>query len=174
MARFLPLLILLLLCLALAFNLPGRSQAPVSPLVGTVPAAFSVAVLDNPQAAFSPEIWKGKVVMLNAFASWCESCIAEHPVLMKLAESGKVEIFGLGWRDQPEKLRAWLEKRGNPYRLAGVDEHGKTTVALGLSGVPETFVFDRHGRVAYNSKAPLTEEEINNVILPLMEKLQHE
>lgn len=172
--RLAPLLGLLLLCLALAMSLPRGEKKSLSPLVGAVPAAFTLPSLADPAKPFSPETWKGKVVALNAFASWCSSCIAEHPLLLALAESGKVEILGLGWRDKPEKLRAWLKKRGNPYHAVGVDEQGKSTVALGLSGVPETFVFDKSGRVAYNSKAPLTEEEIHNVLLPLVERLQHE
>lgn len=166
-----PLLALLLLCLALAINLPQPGAIAPSPLLGTVPENFLLPSLSHPQGKFSPEIWKGKVTLLNVFASWCESCIAEHALLMDLAKSGQVEILGLGWRDKPEKLRDWLKVRGNPYRQAGVDEHGKTTMALGLSGVPETFVFDKQGRIAYNAKAPLTEDEVNNVILPLVERL---
>lgn len=171
--RLAPLLVLLLLCVALAISLPRGDKKPSSPLMGTAPQMFSVPSLDDAQE-FSPAVWQGKVAVLNVFASWCESCVVEHAVLMKLGESKKVEIFGLGWRDKPEKLRTWLERRGNPYRAVGVDERGKTTMALGLSGVPETFVFDKQGNIAYNAKAPLTEEEINNVVLPLVEKLQDE
>ncbi len=170
--RIVPLVILLMLSIALAFGLmrPALHTAG-SHMIGVTPE-FSVPSLDRSKALFSPARWKGKVVVLNVFASWCESCLSEQPQLMAL--SGKVPVMGLAWKDKPPMLRAWLKRHGNPFQEIGIDEGGKATMPLALSGVPETFVFDKNGKIAYDLKMPLTEEEMHNVLLPLVEKLQHE
>jgi cytochrome c biogenesis protein CcmG/thiol:disulfide interchange protein DsbE len=173
--RFLPFLLLMLLAASMALGLLQKtaSDADKSSLRRYPVGSFSIATLGD-KNTFSPLLWQGKVAVVNAFASWCAPCAIEHPILMALAKTGKVELYGIAWKDTPENARAWLEKRGNPYRIVGVDSKGGATVALGLSGVPETLVIDRHGNVAYNYKSALTDDMIEDVILPLVERLQHE
>ena len=174
MKRFLPFLLLWLLVTVLALGLLGHNNRRVSQLIGKVPDAFSVPYLDDTKTEFTSTSLAGKVVVLNVFASWCEACLAEHPVIMKLAAAKKAEVVGLAWRDRPEKIKAWLVAHGDPYARVAVDEKGTATLPLALSGVPETFIFGKDGRVAYNAKMAISEEELNNVILPLIERLQHE
>jgi cytochrome c biogenesis protein CcmG, thiol:disulfide interchange protein DsbE len=167
----LPLILLALFALLLGFARKD-GQAPDSRLVGTVLAPFEVPLSSAPDQPFSSHLWRGKVIVLNAFASWCLPCAAEHPVLMRLAESGKAEIYGLAWKDKPEKIEAWLAGRGNPYRMVGIDEKGAATVALGLTGVPETFVIGPDGTIAWHYKSNLTDEIVSRDILPLIESLR--
>lgn len=180
MMRALPILILALLALVLAGGLLQRGKqssasAPAagfsSPMVGRALEPFELPLLEA-GGRLSPQQWRGRPVVLNIFASWCESCIAEHALLLELSKHA--EIIGIGWKDQPEKLAKWLAARGNPYRAVGVDSNGATTVALGLSGVPETFVITPDGTVAYNRKSALTQDHINEEILPLLKKLSHD
>jgi cytochrome c biogenesis protein CcmG, thiol:disulfide interchange protein DsbE len=169
--KALPLIILLLLAVVLAVG--GQRQTPPSPLVGTKIPSFGAPALDKNGAVFSPDRWKGKVVLLNVFASWCLPCAAEHETLMRLAKSGKVEIVGLAWRDEPERITKWLAERGNPYKLVGIDAKGENTVELGLTGVPETFVIGRDGVIAWHYKSNLTDDIVEKTILPIIDRLQH-
>lgn len=172
--RAAPLVIMLLLLMALGFGLLGGTPSQEEHnqrLIGYQVAPFNVAVLGEDNARFSPDSWQGRVAMLNVFASWCATCVAEHDVLMKIAKSGKIAIYGLAWKDKPEKVVQWINDRGNPYQLIGVDELGKSTVSLALTGVPETFVFDKSGRIAYHYSGPLTDDMADTLILPLAEKL---
>jgi cytochrome c biogenesis protein CcmG/thiol:disulfide interchange protein DsbE len=165
--RLLPLILLMVLCTVLALGLFSRHhQAFVSKMIGQKPENISLPLLNGGTATIP---LGGKAVLVNVFASWCESCQAEHAVLMSLAL--QAEIIGIAWKDTPEKIKVWLAAQGNPYHEVLMDERGKATLPLALSGVPETFIFDKHGIIVYNKKAPLTEEEVRTVILPLLEKL---
>lgn len=162
-----------LLCVMLALNLLQLSAraSRVSHMIGKTPDVFSLPFLEKSKETFTPDSLKGEVIVLHIFASWCPGCRIEHPTIMKLAASKKVKIIGLAWKDKPEKTKLWLEKHGNPYQRIVSDEEGESTLPLGLSGVPETFVLDKSGVVAYNLKTPMTEKELNEVLLPLIEKL---
>lgn len=141
-------------------------------IIGRVPMSFTLPSLDGQGSVSLPT--KGKVTILSIFASWCQYCRIEHPTLMKLAAMKKVPIIGLAWKDDPEKTKAWLAKYGTPYTQVALDEDAISTVPLSLTGIPQTYIFDKAGRVAYSKKAVLDQEELETVILPLVEKLQHE
>jgi cytochrome c biogenesis protein CcmG, thiol:disulfide interchange protein DsbE len=173
-ARLMPLIILLGFVVICGIGLSvGKIANPSrSPLIGKPLSFFSLPSFPDPISALTSRTWKGKVAIVNIFASWCESCNTEHPVLMKLAESRKVEIYGIAWKERPEDLSRWLNSKGNPYQKIGIDNSGRTTMTFGLTGVPETFVIDKSGAVAYHTKSALTEDMVNEEILPLVEKLQ--
>lgn len=174
--RLLPLVLMLIVTIAIGMGLFDSQvqKPPPTKVVGMIPLYFEVPVVGSNDSAakFSPMTWKGNVVLLNVFASWCEPCIAEHQLVMKLAQSGKVAVYGLAWKDDSDKVIDYIRKLGNPYQMIGLDKSGRTTVSLGLSGVPETYLFDHRGTIVYNHKAPLTEQEINTNLLPLIEKLR--
>ncbi len=173
MFRLIPLLIMLVICIAIASGLFGDPKKPFesAPLVGYDVVPFNVPTLGSSQMRFAPRDWRGKVVILNVFASWCVPCQDEHKIWMNLARSGKVLIYGLAWKDTPEKVSAWLNQNGNPYQLIGVDSNGNTTVALALTGVPETFLIGPTGSIFYHSQGPVTQELLDTVLVPLAEKL---
>ncbi len=166
-----PLVALLSLSLVLAFALfhTKPPQAPHESQTGYKVTAFDIPALGGKR--FSPAVWQGKVALLNVFASWCEPCGAEHETLMDLAKTGKIAIYGLAWNDTAGKIARWIGERGNPYLSIGIDEHGESTVPLALTGVPETFVFDKSGGIAYHYSGPLTKDITDNIIVPLAEKL---
>jgi len=170
--KYLPFLLFFLICVALALGLENRETENVfsSKMIGKKPEMVTLTSLDNEAGVAIPP--EGKVSVVNIFASWCESCQAEHAVLMVLKD--KAEITGIAWKDKPEKIKTWLAARGNPYHRVLLDEQGKSTMKLALSGVPETFIFDKNGTIRYNKKAPITDEEVHAVILPLLEKLHAE
>ncbi len=171
--QMLPLIIMFLLSMALAFGLFNKSNNDIDQLSSGKPmAGFELPSLGK-TTMFTPSLFGGgNVKIVNVFASWCMPCAQENDVLMKLAQ--KVNIYGIAWKDKPLAAFNFLKENGNPYQEIGIDEEGKTTVPLAITGVPETFVLDKNGVIALHYKLPLTEEVLNTLIIPLVKKLNSE
>ena len=173
MKRFLlPLLIFLTVVgfLAVGLNLDPR-EVP-SPLVGKPAPVFSLPRLDNPEKTISTKDMLGKVWLFNVWASWCGACRDEHPVLVNLSKSGSVPIYGMNYKDTRPEAQQWLEEGGNPYIASAMDADGRVGIDYGVYGVPETYVIDKAGVIAYKQIGPVTEEVLRNKILPLVKRLQ--
>jgi len=169
LTALLPLVATAALVALLARGLQRDAQADVpSPLIGKAAPALNLERLDSTDAA-AP---KGEVWVLNVFASWCAPCRAELPVLGQLAEQSGVRVVGLDYRDTPELGLAFLKRHGNPYAFTWRDPEGKGSMAWGVTGVPETFVIDRQGVVRLRHTGPVTAEDLNQRLLPLIRKLQ--
>ena len=108
----------------------------------------------------------GKPRLLNIFASWCIPCIAEAPQLMKLKQAG-VEIDAVAIRDTSEAMQAFLRQNGDPYARIGDDPTGKAQIALGSSGVPETFLIDGKGRIVDQHIGDIRAEDIPEILRKL-------
>ncbi len=171
MTRFIPLILFLLLVVALGINLLHTTPAPhvESALVGTNLPSFALPAL-NGKTSFSPALWQGKPAIVNLFASWCLPCRAEHAVLKNLTARG-VAVYGIAWHDKTPRLRAWLKEQGSPYRAVGMDETGKLTAPLGITGVPETLLIAPDGRVVFRHAGPLTDDIVQTRILPLLKEM---
>ena len=130
-----------------------------SAMVGKpVPALALPALVPGKPGIVTAEL-KGKPRLLNVFASWCLPCIAEAPQLMKLKRAG-VEIDAIAIRDTPEAVQAFLARHGDPYARIGDDKASRAQLALGSSGVPETFVIDSEGRIAYQHIGDIREDDV--------------
>lgn len=137
---------------------PG-DRTVYSAMIGKpVPAMTLPALLPDRPGIASAGL-KGKPRLLNVFASWCVPCIAEAPQLMKLKAAG-VEIDAIAVRDTPGAVTAFLARHGDPYAKIGDDQASRAQLALGSSGVPETFVIDAQGRIAYQHVGDIREEHI--------------
>ena len=113
---------------------------------------------------------KGKVTLVNFFASWCGPCRVEHPMLPLIAKAG-IELIGIDYKDRPEDAKAWLAELGDPYRTVAVDAKGQTGLEFGVYGVPESYLIDKKGVIRYKQTGPLTPEIIRNRLIPMAEKL---
>ncbi len=172
MTRFvIPLAIFVVVVGFLFVGLGLRPSEVPSPLIDKPAPAFDLTQLHVPEQRFSVGDMKGKVWLLNVWASWCVSCREEHPFLMEIAKQGSVPIVGLNYKDQRENALAWLGQFGNPYQLSVVDAVGRTGIDFGVYGVPETFLIDRDGVIRYKQIGPLTREAWQQNILPLVKKL---
>lgn len=150
---------------------------------GRDPTAVPSALLDKPAPAvelpsiyegrpgFSSADLRGRATVVNVFASWCVPCRAEHPVLTQLAREHGVPLIGLNWKDKPEDARAFLDELGDPFERIGSDPSGRAGIDWGVYGVPETYVVDADGRIRYKHVGPLTEEDLNSVILPVLRQM---
>jgi cytochrome c biogenesis protein CcmG/thiol:disulfide interchange protein DsbE len=91
---------------------------------------------------------------------------------MQVQKSGLVPIHGLDYKDKPDDAQAWLKELGDPYTRTGADISGRVGIDWGVYGVPETFVIDRNGVIAYKHIGPITAKSLNETILPLVRRLQ--
>jgi cytochrome c biogenesis protein CcmG/thiol:disulfide interchange protein DsbE len=158
-----------------AFLWVGLSRDPrevPSPLIGKPAPTFRLSKLQAPGETLSPADLKGSVWLLNVWASWCVSCRVEHPLLVQLAQENVVPVYGLDYKDKPDDGLAWLAQHGNPYTASIVDRDGHVGIDYGVYGVPETFVIDKMGVIRYKQIGPLTDEALQDKILPLVRQLQ--
>jgi cytochrome c biogenesis protein CcmG/thiol:disulfide interchange protein DsbE len=173
--RFLlPLGIFVVVVGFLAVGLTLNPRELPSPLVGKPTPDFSLPQLYNQEKTFSPNEMKGKVWLLNYWASWCEACKEEHPVLTHLAQSGEVPVYGMDYKDKRNEALTWLREWGNPYPVVAVDESGRVGINYGVYGVPETYVIDKAGVIRYKQIGPLREDIVQGKILPLVRELQNQ
>jgi cytochrome c biogenesis protein CcmG/thiol:disulfide interchange protein DsbE len=166
-----PLLVFALLAAFFALGLTHDPRELPSPFIGKPAPAFRLELLHDAKLAFTPEDMKGKVWLLNVWASWCVSCRVEHPLLVDLSKQLRVPIVGLNYKDKREDGVDWLAKFGNPYVLSAWDGDGRVGIDYGVYGVPETYLIDKQGVVRYKQIGPVTPEALEKEILPLIRKL---
>ncbi len=112
------------------------------------------------------DLARGEPTIVNVWASWCVPCHEEHPLLMELAKTSGVRLFGINYKDDPASARRFLGRYGNPFLRVGADRRGRTAIDWGVYGVPETYIVTGDGKIAYRHVGPLTDEAIRTEILP--------
>lgn len=175
---FLPLLLFLALGALMLFGLSNDPKIIPSPFIGKPAPAFNLPQLDKDEL-FSSDEMKGKVWVLNLWASWCASCQAEHRVLSRFIGEEKVPTIGLnykdyGTQDYGDAARSWLARLGNPYQAVVVDSKGDVGIDWGVVGVPETFVIDKKGIVRYKFTGPVYQKAVDETLKPLVHQLREE
>jgi cytochrome c biogenesis protein CcmG/thiol:disulfide interchange protein DsbE len=162
--------------LALAFRAGLHRDPSVVPsvLIGKPAPIFSLGPVKGRKLGLSTANLKGQVSLVNVFASWCVACRQEHPLLMGLKAAGTVPIHGLNYKDKPDDAAGWLNGMGDPYARTGADLDGRVAIDWGVYGVPETFVVDPQGRIAFKQVGPITTDDLDRTILPLLARLRAE
>jgi cytochrome c biogenesis protein CcmG/thiol:disulfide interchange protein DsbE len=117
-----------------------------------------------------PAVFKGKVSVVNVWASWCVPCHDEAPLLTALAKDKRLQVVGINYKDSPDNARRFLGRYGNPFGIVGVDGNGRAAIEWGVYGVPETFVVGREGTILYKMVGPVTPENIDSVLKAEIEK----
>jgi cytochrome c biogenesis protein CcmG/thiol:disulfide interchange protein DsbE len=168
-----PAAVLVLVLAGFAFGLRRDPSVLPSMLIGKPLPAFVLAPVRPGEPGLSSQALGGQPALLNVFASTCGPCLIEHPLLLKLRTEGLM-VAGIDWKEPGAKGAAWLAQNGDPYELAGNDPDGRAGIDLGVSGTPETFVLDRHGRVRYRQVGAITPDVWNATIQPLLTRLQAE
>ncbi|HZH28981.1 MAG TPA: DsbE family thiol:disulfide interchange protein [Azospirillaceae bacterium] len=154
-------------------------------LRGADPSKLPSALIDRPVPDFaldpvpatgmpglSTADLRGRVAVVNVFASWCAPCRVEHPLITRLAEREGIPVFGLNHKDAAGDAADWLKRLGNPYARIGADLSGRVSIDWGVYGVPETFVVDHLGRIRHRHVGPLTPRDVEATILPLVRELR--
>ena len=159
--RFAPLALLLLIVVALVWRLATPADTNVhSKLEGKpVPAFMLAAALPTKPSVSSADLATGRPRLVNIFASWCVPCVTEVKVLQQLRSRG-VAIDGIAIRDRPEDLADFLARNGDPYERIGSDPQSQIQIALGSSGVPESFIVDGKGIIRYQHIGPIEARDV--------------
>lgn len=172
MSRFvIPLCLFVVLIVFLAIGLGRDPHEVPSPLINKPAPTFHLSQLKDPSRTFSADDMRGKVWLLNVWASWCISCREEHPLLLEYARSGVVPIYGLNYKDKRDDALAWLGELGDPYVLSVSDLDGRVGIDYGVYGAPETYLIDRNGVIRFKQIGPLTADVWEKAILPRVKDL---
>jgi len=138
-------------------------QTALPPLQGLVNNGAQVPGLD-------PAMFKGKVSVVNVWASWCVPCHDEAPLLIELGRDKRLQLVGINYKDAPDNARRFLGRYGNPYGIVGVDGNGRAAIEWGVYGVPETFIVGREGTIVYKMVGPVTPDNIDTVLKAEIDK----
>jgi len=173
----LPLIIFLGLAGLFLLRLFGDDPSKIpSALIGRPAPQTALPALDGltkdgaPVPGLDPTVFKGKVSVVNVWASWCVPCHDEAPLLTDLGKDKRFQIIGINYKDAPDNARRFLGRYGNPFGIVGVDGNGRASIEWGVYGVPETFVVGREGKIVYKLVGPVTPDNVNTVLKAEIEK----
>ncbi len=172
---FLPVVLFVVLAGFFAYRLlliqRGDSPSFIPSVTINKPAPdFTLPPVFAGTPGFSSTAFKGRVTLVNFFASWCIPCRSEHALLSSLKGKG-FQLVGVDYKDQPEAVKAWLAREGNPYDVLVADENGQTGINFGVYGVPESYLIDKQGRIRFKQTGPFTPEAIEKDLLPKVAEL---
>ena len=175
MLRYLiPLVIFIVLAVFLAIGLTRDPHELKSVLINKPAPAFRLPQLKAADKMISNEDMRGKVWLLNVWASWCVACRDEHPYLIEYAKSGVVPIYGLNYKDRREDALATLDELGDPYTVSAVDFDGRVAIDFGVYGAPETYVIDQGGTIRFKYVGPMMPDVWKEKILPVVQELNRQ
>jgi cytochrome c biogenesis protein CcmG, thiol:disulfide interchange protein DsbE len=169
-----PLALFLVLVVFLAIGLTRNPNELPSALIDKPAPTFRLPQLKQPDKTFSAEDMRGRVWMLNVWASWCVACRDEHPYLFEYQKSGAVPIYGLNYKDRREDALGWLGELGDPYLLSAVDLDGRVAIDYGVYGAPESYIIDKSGTIRLKHVGPVMPDVWEKKILPLVQELNRQ
>jgi cytochrome c biogenesis protein CcmG/thiol:disulfide interchange protein DsbE len=156
---------------------PVDPQKLPSMLIGKAAPKTNLPALEGytengvPVRGITPaDLAQGKPVIVNFWQSSCAPCVAEHPLLIILAEKTGVPLVGINYQDPPSGARRFLNRYGNPFSAIGADTSGRTAIEWGVYGMPETFILDGKGTVLYKHIGEITPDVLDKVLIPIVEK----
>lgn len=167
---FLPVLLFLSVAgVAGYFLSTGKNpQALPSVLIDQAVPATDLALLDQDSSRLTAaNFTRGKITLVNFFASWCVPCRAEHAQLMEISTQQSVSLTGIAWKDKPDDARSFLNELGNPFGQVALDSSGRTGIDWGVYGVPETFVIDGAGKIRYRHVGPIMPQDMDQILAVL-------
>lgn len=150
----------------------GKNIAEIpSALIGTKAPSLNLPPLEGSSLpALTDEALKGKLTLVNVFASWCIPCRDEHPLLKQLAEDGRLNIVAINYKDKNENALRFLGELGNPYHAIGIDPNGKAAIDWGVYGIPESYLVAPDGTIIYKRVGPFDDISLKEGLFPAMEK----
>jgi len=172
LALLLPVAVFAALAVALYWGLWNKDDRLPSALIGRPVPEFELPPIEGREDGLSSADLRGGISIVNVWASWCVPCRTENPLLVELAESGTVPIYGINYKDNSEEALAFLEELGDPFTRIGADRSGRVAIDWGVYGLPETFVIDAEGRIAYKHVGPFDRQSLEEDILPVVRRLQ--
>ena len=141
---------------------------PAPPTV--MPPVAGLSQDGQPLPGIDATTFRDAISVVNVWASWCVPCHDEAPLLTQLARDARIRLIGINYKDQPDNARRFLGRYGNPFAAVGADQNGRASIEWGVYGVPETFVVDRDGRIAFKLVGPITPDNLERALKPAIEK----
>jgi len=142
------------------------SKAPyrnLEPLAGATRDGLPVPPLTT-------ETGKGKLTLVNFWASWCVPCRQEHPYILQLSKDSRLTVVGVNYKDRAENALRFLGELGNPYAAIGLDPVGKMAIDWGVYGIPESYLVGPDGTILYKKVGPFDDKSLKDGLYPAMEK----
>jgi cytochrome c biogenesis protein CcmG/thiol:disulfide interchange protein DsbE len=170
----LPAVVFLAIVAAFLWGLFNNDDGLPSTMIGRDIPEFDLPPIEGRGKGLTTADLRGEVSLVNIWASWCVPCRVEMPLLVELAQTDSVPIHGINLKDKPAAARRFLAELGDPYDRIGADNSGRTAIDWGVYGVPETFVIDAKGRIAYKHVGPFNRRSLKEDILPVVRRLQQE
>jgi cytochrome c biogenesis protein CcmG/thiol:disulfide interchange protein DsbE len=133
---------------------------------------FEAPLLLEPARRIGNADLRGAPFLVSTWASWCYGCAHEHPVLLRLAESGRVRMIGLNMKDDAIEAQRWLQQHGNPFSMVLFDGYGIIADLFGVMATPHHMLVDADGIVRGRWRGTMSDERMQQELLPLLDRLQ--
>lgn len=172
--HWLPLILFLVLVCFFFVGLNLNPREISSPLINKPAPQFSGALIPGSTRHFNVEEMRGKVWLLNVWASWCSACRDEHDLLMEISKEHAIPIIGLDYKDVENDAIATLNKFGNPYEMVVSDADGRIGIDYGVYGVPESYLIDKKGIIRFKEIGTISRKSLEEKILPMARQLNNE
>lgn len=178
LVALIPLLVFLGLAAVFMMQLMSGKDTSILPsaLIGKPAPALSLAPLDGavadgkPVPALTTEAIRGKLTLVNVWASWCVPCRQEHPIVLGLSRDDRLNVVGINYKDRNDAALAFLGELGNPFKAIGIDPKGAAAIDWGVYGIPESFLVSPDGVILYKHVGPFDDNSVQNELLPAVEK----
>lgn len=150
----------------------GRDISAIpSALIGKHAPSLNLSPLEgSDKPALTDAAIKGKLTLVNVFASWCVPCRQEHPLLKELAKDSRISLVGINYKDRNDNALRFLGELGNPYQAIGVDPKGQAAIDWGVYGIPESYLVGADGTILYKRVGPFDQRSVTQELLPAIEK----
>ncbi len=151
-------------------EIPSALIGTKAPTLDMPPLEGAVTPSGEPMPALTDAAVKGKLTLVNVWASWCVPCRQEHPIILELSKDPRLTIVGINYKDRKENALRFLGELGNPFSAIGVDPNGKAAIDWGVYGIPESFLVAADGTILYKRAGPFDEQTLKEGLMPAIEK----
>lgn len=148
-----------------------KSGEQPSALINQSIPSFELTDLLHPPQLLNEKKLIGQVSLLNIWATWCDACLIEHELLMKIKQQYHLPIYSINYKDNPQKVLHWLKEKGNPYLAIGLDQEGKVGIDFGIYGTPETFIINAKGKIVYRHIGAINQRAWDEILYPIIKQL---
>ncbi|MBL0374770.1 DsbE family thiol:disulfide interchange protein [Rhizobium sp. KVB221] len=149
--------------------LPSALIGKAAPVLKLTPLEGAIRA-GQPVPALTTEAVKGKLTLVNVWASWCVPCRQEHPIILGLSQDERLNVVGINYKDRNDAALGFLGELGNPFSAIGVDPKGAAAIDWGVYGIPESFLVSADGVILYKHVGPFDDNSVKNGLLPAIEK----
>ncbi|RVG71905.1 DsbE family thiol:disulfide interchange protein [Sinorhizobium meliloti] len=151
-------------------EIPSALIGTKAPMLAMPPLEGAATPSGEPMPALDDAAVKGKLTLVNVWASWCVPCRQEHPIILELSKDPRLNVVGINYKDRNENALRFLGELGNPFSAIGVDPNGKAAIDWGVYGIPESFLVAADGTILYKRAGPFDEKSLREGLMPAIEK----